>query len=208
MGYFLTSEVEDAVVVKPLAIPKTHTPFPQVQKRGRRSYSPTLGRWLSRDPIGDEAFRKLLVANMSLERMQKLSQTATLYDFSGNAAVCLYDSHGLFWGKLGEWAWRLGKWFWEKHVRPSKFPNPDPLSPPGVPDPWFDSPPVEDAHQVYCQLYRQIPHIDQCPPCLECKYRCIIPGPGSLMSWIESHVVGITGSCETPYYRWETVKDE
>jgi len=37
MGYHLTSEAENAVPENPLASPKTHTPLPQVEKRGFRS---------------------------------------------------------------------------------------------------------------------------------------------------------------------------
>jgi len=36
-----------------LARPKTHTPGARVSNLGQRFYSPNLGRWLSRDPIGE-----------------------------------------------------------------------------------------------------------------------------------------------------------
>ena len=51
MGYFLTSAPENAWPAKPVATPKTHTPGLQVQERGQRYYSPTLERWMSRDPV-------------------------------------------------------------------------------------------------------------------------------------------------------------
>ena len=51
MGYFPTIS-PDEPPVPPVAIPKTHTPGPQVQERGLRCYSPSLGRWVNRDPIG------------------------------------------------------------------------------------------------------------------------------------------------------------
>ena len=54
MGYFLTTEPKDAVPGNSLATPKTHTPLSQVQERGLRSYSPGLGRWMSRDPIEED----------------------------------------------------------------------------------------------------------------------------------------------------------
>jgi len=53
MGYFLTSEGENAPPLTVLARPKTHTPGARVSNLGQRSYSPNLGRWLSRDPIGE-----------------------------------------------------------------------------------------------------------------------------------------------------------
>jgi RHS repeat-associated protein len=53
MGYFLTTEAETAVPEKSPARPKTHTPLPRLQERGLRFYSTELGRWMSRDPIGE-----------------------------------------------------------------------------------------------------------------------------------------------------------
>jgi RHS repeat-associated protein len=53
MGFFLTSSSGNASPANPLVRPETHTPDPQVQERGRRFYSPSLGRWTSRDPIGE-----------------------------------------------------------------------------------------------------------------------------------------------------------
>jgi hypothetical protein len=56
MGYFLTTEPENAVPEKSFASPKTHTPLSRLQERGHRYHSPQLGRWINRDPIGDIAF--------------------------------------------------------------------------------------------------------------------------------------------------------
>ena len=58
MAYFLTSAPENA---RPVATPKTHTPFSRVQERGLRFYSPGLGRWVSRDPIEEAGGRNLYV---------------------------------------------------------------------------------------------------------------------------------------------------
>jgi RHS repeat-associated protein len=52
MGYFLTTS-PDPSLARPLASPKTHTPLSRVEERGRRYYSPEVGRWLSRDPLGE-----------------------------------------------------------------------------------------------------------------------------------------------------------
>lgn len=54
MGYLLTTSVENAALANSVVDPKTHTPDPQVQDLGLRLYSPSLGRWLSKDPIGEE----------------------------------------------------------------------------------------------------------------------------------------------------------
>lgn len=56
MGYFLTTEPENAVPGKSLASPKTHTPGSRLQERGLRYYSANMARWLSRDPIGEPGF--------------------------------------------------------------------------------------------------------------------------------------------------------
>ena len=55
MGYFLTTSPENAVPPKSWATPKTHTPGSPVKERGHRYYVPELGRWCSRDPVGEKA---------------------------------------------------------------------------------------------------------------------------------------------------------
>jgi len=56
MGYFLTTEPENAVPSNSCASPKTHTPDPRVSERGQRFYSPELARWVNRDPIEERGF--------------------------------------------------------------------------------------------------------------------------------------------------------
>ena len=53
MGYFLTTELGNAVPGRSHVESKTHTPFLFVKERGHRSYSPAIERWLSRDRIGE-----------------------------------------------------------------------------------------------------------------------------------------------------------
>jgi len=52
MGYFLTTQPENAVPPKSRAMPKTHTPGSRLEKRGHRYYQPETARWVNRDPIG------------------------------------------------------------------------------------------------------------------------------------------------------------
>jgi RHS repeat-associated protein len=53
MGYSLITESERAPGARSHVSPKTHTPLSRLQERGSRFHSPTLGRWISRDPIGE-----------------------------------------------------------------------------------------------------------------------------------------------------------
>ena len=53
MGYYYKAEPENAVPAKSWATPKTHVPGSPVKERGHRLYTPELGRWASRDPIGE-----------------------------------------------------------------------------------------------------------------------------------------------------------
>jgi len=57
MGYHLkipTSAGPDRTAASQPVRLKMHTPGLQMQDRGQRFYNPQLGRWLSRDPIGEE----------------------------------------------------------------------------------------------------------------------------------------------------------
>lgn len=70
MGYYLTTEPENAVLAKSFASPKTHTPLSPVKERGLRYYLPESGRWLNRDPLKERGGRNLylFVANNSINR--------------------------------------------------------------------------------------------------------------------------------------------
>jgi len=54
MGYYYTSQPENAVPGKFHASPKTHTPASPVKERGHRYYIPETGRWASRDPLEEK----------------------------------------------------------------------------------------------------------------------------------------------------------
>jgi proteasome lid subunit RPN8/RPN11 len=96
---------------------KTHTPWGRLQVSGLRYYSPELGRWPSRDPIGDICFLRAhfrrkygvsvgslrgpgrsLYSHRELARMRSRLWTeamAPVYLFAGNAAVSWVDVLGL-----------------------------------------------------------------------------------------------------------------
>ena len=76
MGYFFTPEVETAVPGKSCASPKTHVPLSRLSNLGHRYYSPEVGRWLSRDPIGERGGANLYVhtANSSVNLVDLLGQ--------------------------------------------------------------------------------------------------------------------------------------
>jgi len=71
MGFFVT-----AAYAEPLVPSETLTPEPQLSHPGLRSYSPGMGRWLSRDPIGERG-------------------GYGLYGFVGNDPVLFVDPLGL-----------------------------------------------------------------------------------------------------------------
>lgn len=76
MGYYYTAEPETAVPAKSDATPKTHTPGSRVSERGQRYFMSSIGRWASRDPIGEKG-------------------GIDLYSFTRNQPASLYDAHGL-----------------------------------------------------------------------------------------------------------------
>jgi RHS repeat-associated protein len=77
MGYHLTTSL-DRPSARSHASPKTHTPLPRLQERGLRFHSPKLGRWLSRDPIGEGAEPCLYVMcrNSLVSRIDPMGRTS------------------------------------------------------------------------------------------------------------------------------------
>jgi RHS repeat-associated protein len=94
MGYFLTTEPENAVPENSFASPKTHTPLSRLEERGRRFYSPEVGRWVNRDPIEE-------------------SDQACLYCFLSNTPIYGIDRLGLFTLIIDPSGVNKGKWSWE-----------------------------------------------------------------------------------------------
>jgi RHS repeat-associated protein len=73
MAFFATT-----AYVQPDVTPKTVRPEPQLSVTGSRSYSPGLGRWASKDPLGEV-------------------DGGNLYAAFGNAPVGRIDPLGLTW---------------------------------------------------------------------------------------------------------------
>jgi RHS repeat-associated protein len=67
MGYYLTTDPQNAVPPKSWATPKTHTPGSPVKERGHRYFMPETGRWMSRDPKGHKANLYCGMLNNSIE---------------------------------------------------------------------------------------------------------------------------------------------
>ena len=59
MGYYYTTDTENAVPPNSWAMPKTHVPGSPVKERGHRYYMPEAGRWASRDPLWETYERNL-----------------------------------------------------------------------------------------------------------------------------------------------------
>jgi RHS repeat-associated protein len=91
MGYFLTSDAENAAPGNSLASPKTHTPLSRVEERGLRFYSPEVGRWINRDPIQEEAFWLGRVPQLR----DRKREVVVLLLFVHNDPNNLYDPDGL-----------------------------------------------------------------------------------------------------------------
>jgi hypothetical protein len=83
---------------------------------GYRYYSPMLGRWLSRDPIGEEAFRGLYIRNLFdnfailtedtfysvVRHVMNIEAQVTMpaYIFVANDAIDKFDKEGFTWDEI------------------------------------------------------------------------------------------------------------
>ena len=81
---------------------------------GYRYYDPELGRWLSRDPIGDEAFRRIFQLGESVARHGGARQEEfAVYCHAKNSPVDYVDNLGLlpfdFIAQGALWRWFCGK---------------------------------------------------------------------------------------------------
>ena len=89
MGYYYTSDPEIAVPPKFCATPKTHTPGSPVKERGHRYFSPEIGTWVSRDPIGERGGVNLYVgiSNDSVNHNDPLGL------MTGNISVTVFHEY-------------------------------------------------------------------------------------------------------------------
>ena len=82
MGFYFTEQLlEDAALDHSHAQPEPHTPYRGLRVSGLRYYSPGLGRWVNRDPIGELGGINLM-------------------GFVHNEAISTYDPLGLIWPAL------------------------------------------------------------------------------------------------------------
>jgi hypothetical protein len=99
MGYSLTTspEPENAVPGKSDVSPKTHVPGSRVKERGHRYYMPETGRWVSRDPLGDETFPHGTVGTSVDDIRQRLldGRVVLLYSYLKNEVTDRIDAFGL-----------------------------------------------------------------------------------------------------------------
>ena len=80
--------------------PEPCTPVRRASDSGLRSYNPSLGRWLSRDPIAERSFLLSFVKNRSRSerRAIELASLGPEYLFVSNSPILYYDENGLFPG--------------------------------------------------------------------------------------------------------------
>jgi len=97
MGYFLKTSPETAVPAKICAQPKTHTPASPVKERGQRFYMPEVGKWASRDPIGEESFLRSFVEKRPWQQRRRILAHSyfPMYAFLLNSSLNAIDYLGL-----------------------------------------------------------------------------------------------------------------
>jgi RHS repeat-associated protein len=88
MGYHLTTSL-DLPSARSHASPKTHVPWPRLQERGLRFYSPEVGRWLSRDPIEEDGGENLYLMsdNDSIDQIDAIGLVG-----APNCCCCCADN--------------------------------------------------------------------------------------------------------------------
>jgi hypothetical protein len=82
MGFFATT-----AFARPRVTPETVRPERQVQVPGLRYYSPTIGRWVSRDPVYESVEADVVISD----------EAASPYVFVGNGTTDRADLLGLTW---------------------------------------------------------------------------------------------------------------
>lgn len=98
MGYYLTTEPENAVLAKSFASPKTHTPLSPVKERGYRYYSASLSRWISRDPLSEWSVFRVVIKRPSSLAFQVMLWLSRLPPYLPvyNRPLDHYDPDGLY----------------------------------------------------------------------------------------------------------------
>jgi RHS repeat-associated protein len=97
---------------------KYFEPFWNLYYYGLRYYSPELGRWMSGDPLVEEAFRETLKLLKQREMVKHVDKSSK-YQFCGNAPISAIDSLGMVfdavyrsWDDFASHAWvRVSYWY-------------------------------------------------------------------------------------------------
>ena len=95
MPYTYTTAPRPVPLARSLATPKTHTPGSRLQERGHRFYNPGLGRWVSRDPIGELGFMVLRDSSEAGSDVWRQGGREGLYVFVRNRMPNTIDPLGL-----------------------------------------------------------------------------------------------------------------
>jgi hypothetical protein len=108
MGFYATTEFIDAPPAREKGTAKG--PHFRGATSGYRFYSPSLGRWVSRDPLGDESFLRRFVMNKNVKAQKhwREQSRSSVYVFVENSLPTKADYLGLgipgFDGKYhGNW---------------------------------------------------------------------------------------------------------
>lgn len=95
MGFFATEQLLEDTSLD--VLPNPHTPYRGLRVSGRRYYNPELGRWPSRDPIGEEAFFVQYAQGRPLAEVILLADQyfGPSYLFVQNSPILHIDPFGL-----------------------------------------------------------------------------------------------------------------
>ena len=103
MAFFLVRSETDGRKRIPGVFPasrKTLTPGSRLEERGQRFYNPNLGRWLSRDPIGEEVFFRQRYQEeedpAARTRLRRFALNTPAYRVFENASTTFVDPDGAF----------------------------------------------------------------------------------------------------------------
>ena len=153
---------------------------------GYRYYSPGLGRWLSRDPLGDlSKFEEVAAMADDEDRSQLMAASLSpVYGFINNRPLDMVDVDGLMVG---------GPWI-RKRV--------------GM---LLPKPTLSDSVRFVCTYTGEVRREAQVgPPAKECDYDCVAPSMERTRfegHWPDVIFTGICSECPKSYEKWVDTKE-